>query len=110
MAKRATITYRFCWIPEERAACPIRKKKTRCLMPSRIDKLETPSHTELFKMGFICLVFDRRYLRETLRLMRVRDRGCKTLDVECSNEQSGPSCPAADISPSLKLVSLNTPQ
>ena len=54
---------------------------------------ETPSHTELLNMGFICLVFDRRYLRETLRLMRVRDRGCKTLDVERSNEQSGRRAP-----------------
>ena len=79
-------------------------------MISFLNGYETPSHTELLNMGFICLVFDRRYLRETLRLMRVRDRGCKTLDVERSNEQSGPSYPAADISLSLKLVSLNTPQ
>ena len=68
-ANRATTTYRSCWFPEKRAAYPIRKKKTRCLIPSGTDthfnERLWDSHTELLKMGFICLVFDRHHLRET---------------------------------------------
>ena len=63
-------------------------------------------------MGFICPVFDRRYLRETspfffllLRLIVLRDIGYKTLDVESSNEQFGTLRSAADIFPSKVTLS-----